>query len=172
MKAKIEILYVLLCSVLLAVFFVPALFLGDLISYKFHILPFIYGGLMAALYALMMKSDKSVRSLAKWGLSLPISYLLLQYFWKTDYAVRSLNWAIKGYGRQSAGGAFAGGFYMAAFCAFCVIAVFCICPLKITNHKLFKKIQICAGSVTGLVIVAVTLLLERAFPSYSDIFSG
>lgn len=172
MKNRTEILNVFLCSVLLAVFFVPTLFLGDLISYKFNILPFIYGGLMAALYALMMKSDKAIESLAKWGLSLPISYLILQYFWKTDYAVRSLNWAIKGYGRQSAGGAFAGGFYMAAFCAFCVIAVLGICQLKLKNRKLFKRIQICAGSVTGLVIVAVTLLLERSFPSYSDIFSG
>lgn len=172
MKKKTEILYVLLCSVLLAIFFVPALFLGDLISYKFDLLPFIYGGLMSALYALMMKSDKAIGSLAKWGMSLPISYLILQYFWKTDYAVRSLNWAIKGYGRQSAGGAFAGGFYMAAFCAFCFIAVFVICPLKLKNHKLFKKIQICAGSVIGLVIVAVTLFLERSFPSYSEIFSG
>lgn len=172
MKAKIEILYVLLCSVLLAVFFVPALFLGDLISYKFDILPFIYGGLMAALYAFMMKSDKATGALAKWGLSLPISYPILQYFWKTDYAVRSLNWAVKGYGRQSAGGAFTGGFYMAAFCAFCVISVLGICPLKLKNHKLFKTLQICAGSAIGLAIVTVTLLLERSFPSYSDIFSG
>lgn len=172
MKNKIEIAYVLICSVLLAIFWVPTLFLGDIISYNFDILPFIYFGFMAILYALMLKSNKLIESFVKWGISIPISYWIFKYFWKTNYALRSLNWVIKGYGKQSAGGAFASFFYCSTFCFFCILAVLFIGKLKISDYKSFQKIQACVGSLIGIVIVVVTFILESMFPSYSSIFSG
>lgn len=174
MMNKKEFLHILLCSVLLAVFSVPTLFLGQIISYKFDILQFVYCGLMAILYALMIKSDKLVKVFLKWIISLPVSYLLFLYFWKTNYAVRALNWIFEGYGKMSAGGGFAFLFYLGAFCFFYAFAilfsVFCVYPIKVLNYDQLKKFQFCVGSVIGIIVIAVILLLESVFPSYSSIF--
>ncbi len=174
MMNKKEFLHILLCSVLLAVFSVPTLFLGQIISYKYDVLQFIYCGLMAVLYFFMILSDKLVKILIKWLISLPVSYLLFLYFWKTDYAVRALNWIFEGYGKMSAGGGFAFLFYLGVFCFFyalsILLSVFCVYPIKVSNYDRLKKIQLYVGSVTGVTVIAVTLLLESVFPSYSSIF--
>ena len=63
---------------------------------------------MTILYAMILRSDKYIGAIKKWLLSLPISYLIFQYFWKTNYAVRALNWVFNDYGEQSEAGNFTG----------------------------------------------------------------
>lgn len=174
MMNKKELLHTLLCSVLLAVFSVPTLFLGQIMSYIYDVLPFVYCALMAILYALMIKSDKMLKILIKWGISLPVSYLLFLYFWKTNYAVRALNWIFEGYGNMSAGGGFAFLFYLGVFCVFYAISVLLsVCwvyPIKALNYNKLRKLQLCVGPAVGITVIAVTLILESRFPTYSSIF--
>lgn len=103
-----KIVCFLTCSALLAVLGVTPIFLGAFISYKFMILSFVYYCSMAILYAMILRSDKYTEAIKKWLLSLPISYLIFQYFWKTNYAVRALNWVFNDYGEQSEAGNFTG----------------------------------------------------------------
>jgi len=174
MMNKKELLHISLCSVSLALFAVPTLFLGQIISYKYDVLQFIYCGLMVVCYFFIILSDKLVKILIKWLTSLPVSYLLFLYFWKTDYAVRALNWIFEGYGKMSAGGGFAFLVYFAICCflyaAAILFSVFLIYPIKISNYDRLKKIQLSVGFVIGVTVIAITLILERMFPTYSSIF--
>lgn len=167
-----SIVYFLTCSVLLAVFGVTAIFLGAIISYKFMILSFVYYCSMAILYAMILQSNKYTESITKWLLSLPLSYLIFQYFWKTNYAVRALNWVFNDYGEQSAGGNFDGMVQLASFGLFLITSIIGFNCVKIKNQYKFKILQIGIGSVIGCAIVIITLILEKSFPSYSSIFGG
>ena len=171
--------YVLLCSAVMSVFFVPTIFFADIISWKTNIWEFAYLGFMAILYGVMLIGRSKVEFVCKWALSLPLSYLIINWFWKTDFAVRSLNWVFPGYGRSSAGGGFAGTVLMFYFLAFCAIALVgallinkFISVKKTEKAALFEKIQLGAGAVLAVFIVIITLSLERRFPSLDEIFRG
>lgn len=171
MKNVYNSIKVILCAVLLSVFFVPTIFLANIISWKTDILEFVFLALMAGLFGTALISESKKVFFLKWILSIPLSYLCLQYFWQTDYAVRSFNW-IFSYTQQSVGGKFAGGFLIVVFCILCFISWIIALNIKLkpSQWKWFEKIQLCLCSILGVAIVVVVILLEQQFPAYSQLF--
>lgn len=177
MKKKfLHAAYILFCAAAMAVFFVTTVFLSDIISWKANLwVTLAYLAVMAALYGALLIGSVS-ELFIKWGLSLPLSYLVINWFWETDFAVRSLNWAFPGYGRQSAGGGFAFGVLIMTFLGACLgafIAALCISILgKPKAHPAFLKAQVRAGGALLAAVIIVTILLEKRFPTYDEIFGG
>ena len=77
---------------------------------------------VAVIYAVMLLSENRKTLLLKWVLTLPFSFLCLEYFWQTHYSVRALNWMTEGYGKQSAGGNFAGFLFLVLLFVLCISA--------------------------------------------------
>lgn len=171
MKGKVfAVIGIIWYGIILALFFVPAVFLSDIISWKTNWLVLAYVAFMAALYGFALISKSKLQAFFKWLVSLPFDYLAFEYFWSTKYALRSLNWVFPGYGRQSAGGAFASMGNTALFGILCISAFVIALFIKPRNFSRFKKIQLCLCTAAAVVIVTVTLLLEMHFPPYSTIF--
>lgn len=167
MKNINHITYDILCSVSISIFFIPAIFLVDIISWKTDIWEFVYLFFMAAAYGLMFISKSKKDFFIKWGISLPLSYLILNYFWQTNYSVRSLNWVFPDYGEPSAGGAFAGGVLVIFFGVLCLISL--IIAFDITKSKNLEKFQLCFGGLLDIVIIVICITLERQFPTYTSL---
>lgn len=164
-----QMLKILLCSTLISVFYVSTIFLSDMISIMSLMFAILYSAIIAFMYLIMLVSDKRKKILIKWIFSLPISFLCFQYFWKTHYAIRALNWIIPDYGRQSAGGSFAGSVLIIIFSVFCLIAIIASVFIRPKDYSKFEKIQLIAGTVIGIIIFCVVILLEKRFPSYYDV---
>lgn len=176
LRAAHRCAYVVLCAAAMSVFFVTTLFLADIISWKNDKAVFIYLIVMAVLYGVMI-SGHFVYYFIKWVISLPLSYLIINYFWITNYAVRSLNWMFPGYGKMSAGGGFALGVITVGFVIACFISMgiaFFLSAaslgVKAENIAVFEKIQLGLGVLLSVFIIALTVTLERKFPSYESIF--
>lgn len=170
MEQKTSISYTLLCAALAAVFFVPTLFLEDILAWKSDLLPILYQIIMACLYGFILTSPSKKIFFLKWAGSLFFSWPCFEFFWQTDFSVRSLNWVFPNYGFQTAGGAFAGTFNMGVFTFFSLIGwVIALSCSSADNNKL-EKIQMRLGGVLGAVIVLVVLELEQGFPPYASVY--
>ncbi len=157
----------ILFAAFLAIIFVSAIFISQIISYK-NEMWFIYELFIALLYCFALISNKISDTIFKWLFSLPFSYVVLQYFWKTEYAMRGLNWVFPYYGEPSAGGNFA-GFIQLCFlllgCAICMIVAFTTSTSdKIKKYKSFEKIQMIVCGVLGVAVVLAVIILEQQFP--------
>ncbi|MGN0597158.1 MAG: hypothetical protein ACI4J1_07510 [Ruminiclostridium sp.] len=171
MKGKVfAVISIIWYGAILALFFVPAVFLSDIIFWKTDWLVLVYVAFMAALYGFALISKSRLQALFKWLASLPFAYLAFQYFWSTKYALRSLNWVFPGYGKQSAGGAFASMGITVLFGILCIAAFVIALFMKPRNFSRFKKIQLCLCTAAAVCIVIVTLTLEKQFPPYPVIF--
>lgn len=171
MKSKVfAVISIIWYGAILALFFVPAIFLSDIIFWKTDWLGFAYIAFMAALYGLALISKSKLLALFKWLASLPFAYLVFEYFWNTKYALRSLNWVFPGYGKQSAGGAFASMGLTVMFGVLCIAAFVKALFIKPRNYILFEKIQLCVCTAAAVCIVIITLFLEKQFPPYTTIF--
>ncbi len=167
MIKKKDLLKDILFAVFLAIIFVSAIFISQIISYKSEIL-FIYEIFIALIYGFALVSNKISDTIFKWLFSLPFSYIVLQYFWKTEYAMRGLNWVFPYYGEPSAGGNFA-GFIQLCFlllcCAISMVVFFTMTKsYKIKKYKSFEKIQMIVCGVLGVAIVLTVVILEQQFP--------
>lgn len=157
-------------SVSIAVVFVSTMFLSDMISIKLSPLEFVFIVFAAFLYGLGMVSRDIKHWILKWGLSILFSFVVLQYFWKTDFSLRALNWVLKDYGNTSAGGRFA-GFILLCFQVICsfISGIAGIAAGKVLvdreKYEDYERKQVIAGIVVTLLIVIVVILLERSFPS-------
>lgn len=163
--------YVLACSAMMSVFYVPALFIADIIEMKTdgELPTFAYLGLMAVLYGGALIGNSKLEFAVKWLFSLPLSYLVINYFWKTNYAIRALNWVFPYYGRPSAGSRFAAMFLMFVFTASCGITLFAAFFIKPKDIGKFEIIQLCAGLTAAVIIIIIVIKLEARFPSYEHI---
>lgn len=176
-RAAYRCAYVVLCSAAMSVFFVTTLFLADIISWKNDKAALAYGIFMVVLYGVMVSGSRIAEYFIKWAISLPLSYFVINYFWKTNYAVRSLNWMFPGYGKMSAGGGFALGVMTVGFVIACLVSMgiaffLSAASLGVKTEKIavFEKIQLCVGCLLSVFIIALTVTLERKFPSYESIF--
>ncbi|MGM9978256.1 MAG: hypothetical protein ACI33J_05615 [Clostridium sp.] len=162
-------LKILLCSTLISVFFVSTIFLSDIISIINLMIAIIYSAIGAFMYFSMLISDKRKIILIKWIFSLPISFFYLQYFWKTHYAIRALNWIIPSYGRQSAGGSFSGFVLIIIFSVLCLVGIIASGFIKPKDYSKYEKIQLIVGTVVGITIFFAVIFLEKQFPSYYNV---
>ena len=129
----------------------------------------VYLALTAALYGFcLISADKKIW-LLKWGLSLPFSYIVLQYFQAYHYSIRALNMAFPHYGRETAGGLFTGAGMFYTLCFFCAVSGIAAMFIKPGNPSAFAKVQLITAVCAGGITVAAVLLLERQFPPYEYI---
>ena len=120
---------------------------------------------------LLLLSENRKEVLAKWLLSVPLSNLLLQYFWNTNYAVRALNWVYPGYGMQSAGGRFAGSMLLLIQTVLCGIGLIAAFSRPQKADRKAAAIRLCIGGGCTLAVIAAVLLLETQFPPYEQVVS-
>ena len=167
-----DILSAVVFAFILAVLFVSAFFLSNIIAAKGVIPAFAYIILTAVVYGVTMISKNTKTALLKWGLSVLFSYLVLQYFWQTNYAVRALNWTDPGYGSASAGGNFAGFVQLIFLCISCLIGGIAGMFAEKKNFEKFRKVQFFVSFVSAGLVIAAVLILEQQFPAYKDIISA
>ena len=156
----------IILSLELSVLFVSAIFLSEIISYKNDLLSFAYILFTSLLYGIAMISKDKKAVLTKWGLSIPFSYIIIQYFWTTNYSVKALNWIFPAYGKPSAGGSFAGFVLLLLLSVICLICGIASASVKIKDYVFFEKIQLIITSAFTLITAAIVLFLEQQFPSY------
>lgn len=157
-------------SISVSILFVSSVFLSDLISIKHYPLEYVYIILVALLYGFLMVSRNIRHWGLKWVISIPISYLVLQYFWQTEFSIRALNWVLPEYGKRSAGGKFASSFLLCILVAACFISGIASIGVgkMLVDRELFDKFekkQVIASVGIALIIAIAVLLLERNFPS-------
>lgn len=168
---KKDIFKDILFAAFLAIIFVSTIFISRIISYT-NEMAYIYEAIAALLYGLALISNKISDTIFKWLFSLPFSYIVFQYFWRTEYAIRSLNWVFPDYGEPTAGGNF-DGFFELCFLLFCCLITMWIAFAitktlavsdKEKNCKIFKIIQAIVCGVAAAAIIAVVIILEQQFP--------
>lgn len=165
MTNKLTIGKDILLGAAMAVLFVCAIFLGDLVSFLGMIPTAVFLVLIAALYGLCAAGAPPREILIRWLCSLPCSYLVLQYFWQTEFALRALNWMRPDYGSPSAGANFAGFFRLVIQTAFCAAALLiALCVGKKLPEK-FAAVQQLICSVAAMAAFAVAWALEMQFPA-------
>ena len=169
---KLHPVDVVFSAPLLAVCYVAAIFLGNLIGYRSDLLMLVYLLCTAAVYGLMMLSRNTLTALCKWLLSLPLAYLCFQYFWETKFALRALNWMIPGYGRQSAGGNFAGLGQLLLLTLLCFAAWLAGLCYQPKNMQKVLRLQRMLGGIWLVGTVAAALWLERQFPPYEAVIAA
>ncbi len=170
MKEKLEnVLKIIWSGAVLAVVFISSIFLGDMISYKWDGLVWGYFVLSAGLYGLMFWNVSKLNAFFTWLVSLPLSYLVLQYFWKTHYAIRALNWAIPYYGENSAGGNFVGSIRLLVFAVLCLVGIGVGMSCRSQDEERTERKRLVLGTVAAGVLIFLVLLLESKFPSYEVI---
>ena len=157
-------------SISISILFVSSVFITDLISIKLSPFDYVYIILVAVLYGLGMVSRNIRHWGLKWFFSIPISYLILQYFWQTEFSIRALNWVLPGYGKRSAGGNFAGMYLLCIQLIVCAISgIAGISAGKVLVNRdmydKFEKKQVITGVVIAMIIVTIVLMLENRFPS-------
>lgn len=148
----------------LAVMFVSSIFLIAAISYKSEPVAVIYALFISVVYFLTLISPDKKKWLIKYLLSIPLSFGIITYFWKTDYSVRALNWAYPEYGRFSAGGNLNGLMQVVLFSGISLVAIIVSLFIKPKKGNAFNKLQniVCLAATAAVVIF--TLLLEAQFP--------
>jgi len=166
-----EIISNLFFALTLAILYVSTIFVAPVISYGNEVLSLIYIEFIAILYGISLISRNKKIWLIRWGLSIPFSYLVIQYFWNVNYAIRALNWAFPYYGEASAGGNFASSCWMLLLSISCLFSGIIGLFIKIDNFAKFEKIQIIIILIVIGLIVAAVLLLEHQFPPYDYIIS-
>lgn len=162
---------VILSAFLIAIQFSAAVYLGEIISYAGLVPALLYLVLTAAVYMLLLLSEKKVEALAKWFLSMPLCNLVMLYFWNTNYAVRALNWVYPGYGMQSAGGKFTASGLLLVQAALCGIGVIAAVSRPQKPDQKATAIRLCIGGGCTLAVIAAALLLETQFPPYEQVVS-
>ena len=119
---KFKTLNTIICSAAMSAVVVSAIFLAEIIRTANDLLLLPYLLVVAVIYAVMLLSENRKTLLLKWVLTLPFSFLCFEYFWQTHYSVRALNWMTEGYGKQSAGGNFAGFLFLVLLFVLCISA--------------------------------------------------
>lgn len=159
----------LACSA--SVFYVPAIFLSEIISIKstFLVLVYIVATGLAYLFAMIGKDKKNV--LIKWLISVPVSLLIWWCFIRSEYSIRALNWVIPEYGRRSAGGNLAGTFNLLILSALCLCGIAVSLFVRPKKYERFRKIQLPVCMIFMVMIIAAVFILASQFPSVEYINS-
>ena len=156
---------------MMAAQFVSAVFMTELISCKSSVLALLCTILTAGIWTVLLLSESRGEVLLKWLLSVPLCYPVLLYFWHTHFAVRALNWALPGYGSQSAGGAFAGSLLVVLLAAFCAIGLLAALARPQAPSPKREAVRLGIGAGCTVITVAAVLLLTSQFPPYEAIIA-
>lgn len=165
-------------SFVTASMFIPVHYLSNILSWKLNdadgiilfVIPFICGLFSAT----SIFSEKIRYALLKWGLSLPISFVMWRYFISNDFYMRSLNWVIPNYGDSTVGGDIAGFFAVSSllFVEMPFVGIAIGISHKVKNPKLEKamKIMKIIASVVCIVITLTVIHLNTIMPQYEPVY--
>ena len=156
----------------MALLFVSTVFISELISYGNSEAGIIYILISALLYGICIISNKKSICIIKWVASVLFSYYIIQYFWNTDFAIRSLNWVFPEYGNQSAGGKFAGMILLEIQMFIYLICALAGMMIKVKNYKKITIIQLAISALFSVGISFSVIVLESIFPKMTEIFGG
>ena len=110
----------------------------------------------------------------KWGLSLPISFVMWRYFISNDFYMRSLNWAIPNYGDSTVGGDIAGFIAVSSllFIEMPFVGIAIGISHKVKNQKLEKALNVMKiiASVVCIVITLTVIHLNTIMPQYEPVY--
>lgn len=160
-----------------ATMFMPVHYLSNILSWKFNVeiiilfvIPLLCGVFMAA----ALFSEKVRYALMKWGLSLPISFVMWRYFISNDFYMRSLNWAIPNYGDSTVGGDIAGFIAVSSllFIEMPFVGIAIGISHKVKNQKLEKALNVMEiiASVVCIVITLTVIHLNTIMPQYEPVY--
>ena len=167
-----EKIFDIISAIELSIFYISTIFINTIISDRYGILPsIIYMLLVAAVFGIALVSKNKKIWLLKVGVSVPFSYLVLQYFWKTHYYIRALNQSFPNYGRDTAGGRFAGSLLLLFFSVLCLISGGISLNINIRDYDSYRIKLFVFTSAFAVFIVCIVLISERQFPSYEYIVS-
>lgn len=156
----------------LAVIYVSTVFLLDIVEGKSgNTAAMLFGGAMVVLYLLTLISEMRKTVLAKWLLSIPFAIPIWYWFVRCDFALRALNWVYPGYGRRSAGGAFASVFMWINFTGLCFAALLLCLIFKRKLSPRVKRAQVIISVVTSIALAVIVNLLIADFPTVAEIMS-
>lgn len=161
----------ILCSAAMSAVVVSAIFLEELIRIANIFLLVPYFLVVAVIYTALLLSESRKALLLKWVLALPFSFFCFEYFWQTHYSIRALNWMIEGYGKQSAGGNFAGFLFLILLFVLCVAGILFAYSRSSEKIKRYTKAQSLVSLLLLVLVIVVVVALEAFFPSYPDVLS-
>lgn len=123
----------------------------------------------------VLLSDSAKTALKKWGCSIPFTLLFWCILAVTNFDIRLTNWLFPGYGALSAGAGFSTiakfGLFTVAQGLANLLAVLCSASLgNRTLRKLRSIVQSVILPTICAVIVFVILYLERAMPTWREIY--
>lgn len=165
-KMKLKIANIIICSATASAVLVSFIFLSEILSISSELLLILGMLIVPVFYAVIMVSENMKTVLLKWAVSLPLTYLWFNYFWAVHYAIRALNWASEGYGRQSAGGNFAGFIEISMFILLCGAGLMFALNNSSEKIKAFCKKQTIIGLAVFVVNALIVVCLERQFMPY------
>ncbi len=171
-KTGMKTINTVICSLVMSSVLVSAIFLSEIISISadLWILPYFLA--VVSVYSAMLLSENKKILLIKWGISLPLCYLCLNYFWRTNYSTRALNWLIDGYGgNSSAGGGFAGFVRLVFLLCLCLAGIMLAFSKSSDKMVKYTKLQLVSGIVIFILNASVVVYLEKLFPPYKEIMS-
>ena len=156
----------------LAIMYVSAAFLLDVVEGKYDLLGvIIFGCFIALIYMFTLISEKRKTVLSKWLLSIPLAVPVWYWFVRNDFAVRALNWVHPGYGRQSGGGAFASVFIGMIFAGMCLAALVISLIFRCKIPLWLKRAQIIVAVLASVTLAVAVNVLMRSFPAIAEIMS-
>ena len=169
-----KIINIIISAVTMATVTVSGIFIPEVLCKKIPgeagvVLAFLYLFLIALIYTAVLISENKKIGLIKCLLSLPFSYLCLNYFWKTHFSIRVLNWPLNAYevyGSQSAGGNFNGFFMTISMLGLCAIGIVVAMIMSRPKMKRFSLPQVIAGAIITVANIAIVLYLESLLPSW------
>lgn len=168
---KFKTINTIICSAAMSAVVVSAIFLAEIIRTANDLLLLPYLLFVAVIYAVMLLSENRKTLLLKWVLALPFSFLCFEYFWQTHYSVRALNWMTEGYGKQSAGGNFAGFLFLVLLFVLCAAGMIFTYSRSSEKIKRYTKAQSLVSLLILILVIIVVVSLESFFPSYRDVMS-
>lgn len=162
----------ILCSAAMSAVVVSAIFLAEIIRIANIFLLVPYFLVVAVIYTALLLSENRKTLLLKWVLVLPFSFFCFEYFWQTHYSIRALNWMIEDYGKQSAGGNFAGFLFLILLFVLCVAGILFAYSRSSEKIKRYTKAQSLVSLLLLVLVIVVVVTLEAFFPSYPDVLSN
>ncbi len=148
--------------------FVSTMFVGELIAYHYAMAALLYFALMIVIHSLGFISDSNRSLLCRWITSIVSAFLFLQYFRRTYFAVRGLNWVFPGYGRASAGGGFAFLVALVCFSGCCLVGIIIVFSMKSEKYGQFRKYQLILILAVEAMIWIAVLILNSKFPAFDS----
>lgn len=158
-------------AIAIAVLFLPAHFLNEMLSYKLSVIPMtVVPALLGLASCMAVYSDTGKAALVKWLLSVPVTIVFWYCQIQMQFSLRTLNWMLPGYGKPSAGDNFAGFLLLRTLAAAVLIGLTAGALLsgRLPRWCIYLKYSLvpllCAGILISIAV------LHSIMPPYHPVY--